>query len=650
MIIAPGSMMGFENAFTADLGWKLTGLMQSFFLYFWIITFIGGFFAPSHARPELGALMLGAAMAIYTIGPGTQEVGGALLGDWFPSVYTTFSNVFKPLTELFAGLGGTFGTSWKLLTNPVGYAQDMMTGTYAKDPNTGIAGAFGVEIEDLRISPLYVCRPYTVTAKLNNRGAFDAKNVRLILSSPLKFDPGAWSAERYIKMSELGFKSQGTVTCDDALTDKLWGKKYGSCSQNLGGTENKLQKRESRELSFIAGDMINCQTVINTNLRKKFIPMNVSVVYDYQIDSNFEVEFINKAEWQRRIDTGNLGSVRKMPSSFTNAPVRLNLDTQEQPITESTPFSLNIALQNAQGGKGGITDLGQGGIVVELPEGFPTPDNDKCVSNLDCAVADRKITCTKKGSMPVADIYVASCFFSSGFGFKDSSPSPTKTFLIKAHADYTFEQTISRDTKLEFGSIRCCEKDKDCALTAEEVVMAGTCKQDTKSCGGMGCVVAGTAGAGTTAGVYTPAEAIKVIEKPKELYTFEWGKIAEISDLSERIRILEERVAELERKISALEIEFAKMEKIIAVLKAGTPEEIARAKTDISSYISKLKIVKADTLDKLTIIRSTKAEAGFPADLKARADKIERDITSFISAIERAETMLKQMYDELITP
>ncbi|MBL7206105.1 MAG: MFS transporter [Candidatus Aenigmarchaeota archaeon] len=500
MVFSGDIGMGGLFQMIGGVGWELTGLLKGFFLYFWFVTFVAGFFAPTENRAEVGMLMLGAATVIYAFGPGTQEVGGAILGDWFPTVYTGFSDVFKPLAELFTGFGGMFGTGWKLLTNPVGYAQQMMNGSYATDSDTGLAGAYGIEITSFRTSLIYVCRPYTVSLKLDNKGAFDAEEVSIRISSPLHYDP-SWAPgdETYINIGQLGFvdDTELEIACHNTNIgdDDFRRGTPGYCEQPLQTPDRNLNKLASTEVFFPATDMIDCATTLSTNLREKFIPLTAVVMYKYKIDSSFEIEFMGRDEWDRRTREG-IVSVAKKAATLTNAPVRLNIDTQEQPITEGMPFSVDINLAGAQGNKGNITDMKF--IELEFPGEFLENVPGFSHEN-DCYPAPRKdgnkLVWDKAAFSQLKGVYVASCYFKQGL---TDLEVPSKTFVLRGNANYTYQRIDTKSTKLEFGGIKCCSeksfwtrlassfkgKDVDCPRgeTPE-------CDFNTFSCGGLACPV-----------------------------------------------------------------------------------------------------------------------------------------------------------------
>ncbi|RLJ09502.1 MAG: hypothetical protein DRP15_03550, partial [Candidatus Aenigmatarchaeota archaeon] len=250
-------------------GWEVTKAMRATFIYFLIVTGIAGFFSPAHTRPAVGFLMLGTASVIYGIAY-PQETFSALFGPWWPTIQNTFVSVTKPVADAFTGIAGTFATGWKMLTNPVGYATELMQGTYAENPQ-GDTGAYGLEITDFDISPIYIYQPFTVTLTLNNKGVFDAKNVVVRLSmgddAPVEHStdlfkiPSPWRIK--LNVSHLGIKQgSGNSNCKNDPS------KDGFCERDV----RDVTKYDIIQEVFM-GDGPRCESILGFDLRNKFIPM-----------------------------------------------------------------------------------------------------------------------------------------------------------------------------------------------------------------------------------------------------------------------------------------------------------------------------------------------------------------------------------------
>nr|NIO22951.1 hypothetical protein [Candidatus Aenigmarchaeota archaeon]NIP40997.1 hypothetical protein [Candidatus Aenigmarchaeota archaeon]NIQ17356.1 hypothetical protein [Candidatus Aenigmarchaeota archaeon]NIS73318.1 hypothetical protein [Candidatus Aenigmarchaeota archaeon] len=128
-------------------------------------------------------------------------------------------------------------------------------------------------------------------------------------------------------IDELGFEEKEHYSCSGDI-----------CYQRI----KEMPKSDIKQLIFESKG-ITCDGVKAYDLREKFIPFNGTVRYDYEIDSQLQIEVISTNEWNRLARENRLQTQAKKPSTFSNAPVKLNVDTLEQPFKEGIGF--HIALQ-----------------------------------------------------------------------------------------------------------------------------------------------------------------------------------------------------------------------------------------------------------------------------------------------------------------
>jgi hypothetical protein len=211
---------------------------------------------------------------------------------------------------------------------------------------------------------------------------------------------------------------------------------------------------------------INCNTIVGTSLRKMFIPIVAKIKYDYQSDSRVEVEFISKAEWERLAQAGQLDNRFKfIDSQYSSAPVKFPIGTAglKNPILEDQQFHISMMLSSAFERDSQIENV-EG---VELR--YPIEWNIKGECTPKGKVDKTKGLVTWDAQIGGAKTFV--CYFDS----LNSNPNamggaPSKTYIVTAHANYTFSRWKYKDTKIEFGGFCCpdtigCTKDcpsEDC--------------------------------------------------------------------------------------------------------------------------------------------------------------------------------------------
>jgi hypothetical protein len=687
------------------------------FLGVWAISFLAGLFADSESRQFIGVMMILVTFVLFAVGPGTQEVGTAFFGDWWPRVYTFGSQVLGPFASVMEALENIFGPAFEMLINPMGFAQKIMSGDFTRDPTTGLTGAFGVELESITSTPIYPYQPFTVVMNIKNKGAFEAENVKAYLEigdkapreEPItktkledvfdriesktidyvqkynteirneyteakgyisgKIDTVKQKAQRLVddlesreidcqeahdlnqKLGEMntliadkltGLDTKSTEIMTDATNgiteeitswrsstgerikaaiswvpknilgwvwkglkfewDVLWeifyagkhvrtGLDYTKNTVDSGlasvssaidsagtGTNagcstalqtaattstdlttqitSKLQeyitkiegvrlgdivdtdeiKEQLNELSdSIAEEIVDflgdqdvisisemgfssrtdriprlicsnilciqsvgsmtkleprqlifdssgpsCTAIVNFGLTKKFIPVRGTLSYHYQIDSLIQIEAISQLEWNRRVEIGMLTTQIKKHSQMTNSPVKMNIDTLEQPILEGKSFHLAIQLESAQGED---TKVGTANMRLEYPLIFEGQDekincnNDKYISSIQ---DDMRILEWKN----VVEPHIIYCYFDKmpiqpvGAASGSADPNPPEiTYNVYANASYAFRKWTSTNVILEFGGTTCCETDEDCPPGV-------TCDRLKNTCGG----------------------------------------------------------------------------------------------------------------------------------------------------------------------
>jgi hypothetical protein len=727
--------MGGTSGLGLDLGgsllepweWNSSAII---FMAIWVISFISAIGSSVEDRQGIGVIMILIAFVIFASGPGTQEVGSAFFGQWWPMVHEFGFETLGPIGEALDQLTGTLKSGWELLTCPVCFAQNMMNGTYSIDPYSGLAGAYGVEVGSFRTTPMYVNSPFDVIVKLENKGAYKAEGVEItlasgedapqrafmiraeieekmseiqtnleskanqieteyvqylkdqsdilldkasqqldvILNADLELDPATKQNVRNIvtdiktRISSLkttigGIVPQGSSVpavsasirqqvkdAEDYINQKLdelqaqvsdkigpidtpwfilkeslnlelevikfiWnlddrinsgidkvkdgvtytsnkisgatsaaGTAYANLKTDLqnkwttvkntafdygnqlcfsmlkcckessghslhtesgctavGGTivedsfcssiaynpttdsckdfkdavdaytanmrtywnTNTLETMTidlidkigeggvamfdeledaydsiepyledianpvSMQLDALGfrpgeineiGDMerldirqvyfssegVDCDTVELYELREKFIPIDLTLSYKYKIDSQFDMEFISRAEWERLSRQGDLETRVKKAATFKNSPVQLNIDTLEQPILEETPIALSLALVPAQKESSIISPK----IDLFLPGEFKITEVT-CTPNFDDSIAENSGMKLSWKTPPTVIV----CHL-PGISVGDI---PRKTISVSSHANFSFVKTVTKPFRLEFG-------------------------------------------------------------------------------------------------------------------------------------------------------------------------------------------------------
>lgn len=466
-------------------GWDLTGALQYTFIYFWAVSLIGGVFSSATTRPYTGILMVGGATIIYGVGPGSQQVGSALFGQWWPVVHNGVTDIFEPVVDIFGQLGQTFNQAFLLVTNPVGYATSILNGTYAENP-TGHRGALGVELTGLTISQLYIDTPYLITATIKNEGSQRAKAVDVILttgqSAPLRDygnfctgTSGEFSPTRNLPrpgdVKAIWPWNQGGILPPTYIPPSNALQIADLGVLNPYAHEDELFQQDSRQFIFeSSGIALNVSNAYC--LRGKYIPVVARVEYVYETASELPIEFLSENEWER-LAMAELLYPRQEKSSITTGPAKLNLGTKDQPIIEGTLFHLGVNLNTEK--KNSL--ILNATIDLTIPNEFIRGEIPEFVGKKCTAVGNVKpqILPAPAGATstvirwvfedfatydPVANEHTVTdreqiapvyCTF-DGLP-PDIITGPSKTYLIRANTTYHFTSWEQEDTRIEFGGL-----------------------------------------------------------------------------------------------------------------------------------------------------------------------------------------------------
>lgn len=503
-LIGSGAL-GSIFAFAGGVGWQLQGTLAYTFIYFWFVSGIAGFFSPVRERPLVGLIMMGGATVIYGVGPGSQQIGSALLGQWWPTVHETLSSIMDPIVAVFDQLSQTFGNAFLLLTNPVGYATQLMNGTYSDNP-TGPTGAYGVEIISFDVSQVYAGQPFIITTMIKNQGSQKAEDIVIALGTPYDITTNSGMAREqqsatyqtsppmvYPKYNPLSIITYPFLGKEKFLAITDIGISMDDCDNSNPASDRFCLKKGPETLNqgvveqfIFQSDMIPCDIINTYQLRKKFMPIEVLVKYDYSAQSSLPIEFISKEEWDRLTQTDQLVMRKEIPKMST-APVQFPIGTIEQPILasykdesgnkhEGTSFYIGLKLESNEGAESSLGDV----EFVELiyPKDFGAQPKSCSPSMPSCTVNGDTVTCTWQGLSGLgAKIFY--CQFDALDGDKMGG-SPTKTYVVQANTSYEFLRWDRKDVKIEFGSV-CCSDDE--CLNNQECCN-GACIPEGQECEG----------------------------------------------------------------------------------------------------------------------------------------------------------------------
>ena len=439
-----------------EAGLKLPSLL---FYAVFLISVGVAFRGSIQTKQVFGTAIIIIAFITYTFGVGTQNVGAALFGEWWPQIYGIGSQVFTPAIDAAGQFFETIGKGFSIITNPVGYANQIIQGQYQKDSQTGVAGAFGVEIKRVTVSSIYPNQPYQIIVGVENKGAFDAENVYATLSSPRTSEVS--SGGEYIDITDLGF--------DPAAATKA--------IPDINASDGVLLKTEVDEVVFEPERTgVRCESINKYQLREKAIPLQLDLVYDYKIESSLDVQVISIPEWDRLIKSGKTVIQKKLPATLSNAPVKLNIDSPDQPVKETRLIPIGLTIAPA-GKDGKIKSIN--GVELSVPkEVMPLDQKDiSCTRKFKADFTNSKLIFDVASAQDVNVIY---CNFKLQ---KQLVDKPTTTLLFTARANYTYAVSKTETAIVQKGGGCCssteCLSGQSCTWKADDLD-SGRCEKGSE--------------------------------------------------------------------------------------------------------------------------------------------------------------------------
>ncbi|MBN2101635.1 MAG: hypothetical protein JW716_02065 [Candidatus Aenigmarchaeota archaeon] len=474
-----------------EAGWGLGQTSMLVFYLIWGMSFLSGLFSAVEDIPKIGTILLVVALILFgTTGPGGDAIGMAMFGQWWPTVENTMQNTLSPLGDMFGGLSNTFGSSYTMVTNPMGFATQIMDGGYAKNPD-GSTGAYGLEISGLQADVIYPGAPFTIRFELNNKGVRDAtlesleimstldgfllrdENGVIISRNPEPIENDKKTGKEFFKWDYIPASTDmargeiqpvfiiGEMTC--SMLQKIFFDYSGTTESilikgKMDSIANKLPKNEMGTVTAREIYEMDMDRLKGWADALRYISFRVRETYRYSTDSAMQIKFISDEKW-RELSRDSKFSRSSVQSTMTTGPVKLNLGTMEQPIPAGTPFfvGFNLTITRQR------TEINEAEVTLKLP--FYITDiailNEKCsvkpvfMNRYDVGDGTQGVEATWRFRKDNNQRSVF-CYFDKGI-FEMTGPE--KTFTIEANASYSITSWENYDTRTSFQTACFGEED-----------------------------------------------------------------------------------------------------------------------------------------------------------------------------------------------
>lgn len=407
----------------------------------WVLGLISGLTTPAETRPWMGVIILIVGFTVFGLGAGQQAMGVAFFGEWWPTIHNSVTEFMEPIGDMFSQFQTTFGQTWLLFTSPTEFAKQITQGTYAKN-ELGVTGAYGLEINRFDVQSIYINEPFVIQIDLENKGIFHAKNVRVDILTNIR---------DFRIATDLNSLENPNFKMKEAYTDKYEKTWYKFTIDQTDIASLRDVERQDAVPIFLMG-MMKCEDFRASawndfgvlggrrhTVREMFIPFIVNVTYEYEANSNLQIDFISTEEWRRLSDENKLTRGQKT-SVVSTSPASINLGGMDQPIKEDSPFYVGFNLSTTWPRNSQVTG---GKVSLYLPKDF-----------------GMKSTCTKTFyyTQDTQDSYNytfnlegrSKSAFCSYISLPEPIKVPKKTYTVSADAVYMFSKWKEKDTQFSF--------------------------------------------------------------------------------------------------------------------------------------------------------------------------------------------------------
>jgi len=441
LILITMALMPWPTPQTGEIPQGLSTILLVIFFMSVITGLIGG----RESRPALGVMVMVIAMVAFSYSY-TDVVGMAVFGQYFPAIQAATEGITKPMSMAFDRGSCETDATWKCITEgPATCAQLKAKCERAQSEAVGTPEA--VEIAETRLAPQTIQAPdgeNTVYITLENRGDWDAKNVKVNLDS--------------IKVNRVVYGTPSTATAGK-VTDVscIAGEKSGNtCIWELLPKYDSTKSIGGRApASFdIKWDLRNSNPCTADTCDVGLYPvLTFKAAFSYDVKAAYAVDVRSKEELTRLLLAGE--TLAGEMARYSGGPVMASFWTPKY-VQAGEPTTVTASLSNTRDGtvKEAVycIYLPSQGIEIKTNDkrGSTTPENtdEKCTP-IDGMTA---VKCDMKTLYSPVDVEKAS---SKGDNSKvamkecsftmtaDIGEAPQKRLDVIGFASYTYEATAT---------------------------------------------------------------------------------------------------------------------------------------------------------------------------------------------------------------
>jgi hypothetical protein len=358
--------LGFMFAawFTSGIGIG-TSSLQIIFISVFALSVFSGWVAGSDGRPALGILMILITLFAFTF-TATGVMGQAVFGYWWPQVYAFGESVTAPLAPIWEQLQTQMADSWLMLSNPMGYYDQMAKRQQATKTVTKEGGtAKSIEVTRTELFTTVpgelepALDPLVGTIEVQNQGEFDADYIGLKVWA-------TWTDPQLLVETCTGTFYSDNFKCSSDVTPTIT--PDGNCQVGSCEWSSTTYPREMKLVTFVfaKGDdggwvvpgpdpsltaCIDCDIPENATYVHggQTVKVKTNISYSYKVNVSIPVEVIEFKTYTDLLQAKEI-TLQELTSQYTGGPVKATLWSQRQPIRAGEASLFVASIYNDGGG------------------------------------------------------------------------------------------------------------------------------------------------------------------------------------------------------------------------------------------------------------------------------------------------------------
>ena len=346
------ALMGFLPLFRYTVTGEIPpGLGWTMFIVFFFSTFVG-FFGGRTSRPPMGIIVMTFMLFSFSF-TYTDTVGATVFGPWWGTIQNTGELFFTPVSEAFTTLNCQTGASFSCITEgPISCNQKRLECNKRVAQLEGTTQA--IEFTTINLQPKEAESEKSAIGyiEIENRGDWDAENVKLIVKDPTAEDNRRRLIDVKVGKAQvntcIGGEPEGTNACVFtgvlAKYDKGSGGGKGAMQFTLDWKDFNNIYYSLLQQKVVEGDQGASDKI---NVKGQYVNLTFEVRYHYKVDSTYAIDVRTQEELKELLQRGT--TLSGTQARYSGGPVVASIWTPTY-VESGKPTIVTAALTNTRNG------------------------------------------------------------------------------------------------------------------------------------------------------------------------------------------------------------------------------------------------------------------------------------------------------------